>query len=78
MSEEEIKKKKEWFERSFEKIKSDGGYFVYVQVASASIPTTSYEFRGDDKTVFLFSKDALGNDTLVAIVYNIMDIEDVY
>jgi len=72
MSEEEIKKKKEWFERSFEKIKSDGGYFVYVQVASASIPTTSYESRGDDKIVFLYSEGKL-----VAIVYNIMDIEEV-
>ena len=76
MNEKELKKKKEWFERSFEKIKSDGGYFVYVQVASASIPTTSYEYD-DDKIVFLYSKDALGNDKLVAIVYNIMDIEEV-
>ena len=78
VNEKELKKKREWFERSYASIKNDGGYFVYVQVASAAIWTTSYGFRGDDKTVFLFSKDALGNDTLVAIVYNIMDIEDVY
>lgn len=43
VNEKELKKKREWFERSYSLI-----------------------------------KDALGNDTLVAIVYNIMDIEDVY
>ena len=72
-NEKELKKKREWFERSFEKIKNDGGYFVYVKVASADIWTTSYEFRGDDKTVFLYNEGKLA-----AIVYNIMDIEDVY
>ena len=72
MSEEEIKKKREWFEDLYIALQKNGAYFVYVQVASASIPTTSYEFDGEDKIVFLYSERKL-----VAIVYNIMDIEEV-
>jgi len=70
MSEKEIKEKRERFERSFKKIKSKDN-FVYVRVASATIYTTSYEFRGSG-ILFLYNEDKL-----VAIVYNIMDIDGV-
>jgi len=73
VNEKELKKKREWFERLYSLIKNNGEYFVCVQVASATIWTTSYEFRGDDKRVFLYDEGKLA-----AIVYNIMDIEDVY
>ena len=73
LNEKELKKKREWFERSYTSIKNDGAHFVYVRVASAAIWTTSYEFQGDDKIVFLYSEGKLAG-----IVYNIMDIEDVY
>jgi len=43
-----------------------------VKVASADICTTYYEFREDDKTLYLYYEREL-----VAIVHNIMDIEDV-
>jgi len=73
VNEKELKKKREWFEDIYTTIKKNGDYIVYVQVASADIWTTHYEFHGDDKTVFLYNEGKL-----VAIVYNIMDIEDVY
>ena len=73
VNEKELKKKREWFEDMYTTIKKNGAHFVYVRVASAAIWTTSYEFRGDDKIVFLYSEGKLAG-----IVYNIMDIEDVY
>jgi len=73
ISEKELRKKREWFEEMYTEIKKNGANFVYVRVASAAIWTTSYEFNSDDRIVFLYNEGKLAG-----IVYNIMDIEDVY
>ena len=73
VNEKELKKKREWFENLYIALQKNETYIVNVQVASANIWTTNYEFHGDDKIVFLYNEGKLA-----AIVYNIMDIEDVY